>query len=91
VDPNQLPEDRLPGVWPASMFEVLDPSIPSNWEIHLNMVESTTYLSIAPASWQRPGFWEDLADGSELGARAIDEYDRELAILLREAKREGSR
>jgi hypothetical protein len=69
------------------MFEVLDPAIPSNWEAHLGNAASAGSVLICPRTWERPGFWEDLADWSPLSARAAEDYDRELAVVLAESKR----
>jgi hypothetical protein len=85
VRPDDLPEDRLPPLWPASMFEVLDPSVPPNWEVHIEIVDGTSFLKVAPPSWHRPGFWEDLADWTPLSPQAVDDYDRELDTILRES------
>lgn len=84
VNPERLPKDRMPLLWPTRMFEVLDPAIPSNWEAHLG---GAGYVQIAPRTWERAGFWEDLSDWSPLSARASEDYDRELAVILAESKR----
>jgi hypothetical protein len=86
VHPGRLPEDRLPSIWPARMFEILDPSMPSTWELHVHAISTDkSFLKLAPQKWQRPGFWEDLMDGP-LTERAISEYEQELTVILDEAR-----
>ena len=80
-------DENYPGLWRSEMFEVLDPSIPSNWEVAIGGAANAGYIHIAPATWQRPGFWEDLEDWSPLSERAIQDYKKELAIILDEAGR----
>jgi hypothetical protein len=87
ANPERLPRHRLPSRWPASMFEVLDPSIPPNWEVQVGLGDSPGYVTIGPRSWQRPGFWEYMSDWSPLSAEATADYDRELEIMLAHAAR----
>jgi hypothetical protein len=77
--------DQIPALWSAEMFEVHDSAIPSNWEVRIGRTDDTGYLSFAPASWHRPGFWDDLDEWSPLTERASEDYKRELAIILSEA------
>jgi hypothetical protein len=37
---SRHPEDESPGIWPASLFEVIDPTIPEDWIC-------TAYASVA--------------------------------------------
>lgn len=61
-----------PGLWPAKMFEVLDPSIPPNWQVNIGGLSSPGYVKVAPESWHNPGFWEDLEEWSPMSERATE-------------------
>ena len=82
---HTISTDGPPGLWRTEMFEVLSPTIPSNWQVTIGGASSPGYTRIAPESWHRPGFWEDLIDWSPLSARAQEDYERELAVILRES------
>jgi hypothetical protein len=76
---------HYPVMWPSSMFEVVRGDIPSNWRSALGGTGSPGYLRLAPGSWLRPGFWEDIWDWSPGSAEASEDYSRELAIILSES------
>jgi hypothetical protein len=63
------------------MFEVLSNKIPSNWRAEIG---SGGAIRLEPKKWLRPGFWEDLIDWSPQSESAQQDYDAELAIILRE-------
>jgi hypothetical protein len=67
------------------MFELVCGDVPSNWRIALGARGSPGYLRLAPGSWLRPGFWDDIFDWSPGSAEASEDYSRELAIILSES------
>jgi len=77
--------DVNPSWWSADMFAVTDSRIPSNWRIQLT--ENGVY--VAPAAWQELSYWEGFFEASAVTPeerRAIySSYQRELALILREA------
>ncbi len=86
LDPENPPESGVPGLWRSQMFEVLSPAIPSNWQIDIGTPQSPGYVQIAPESWLRPGFWEDLIDAGPFSDRARADYNREVAIIVEESR-----
>lgn len=81
-------EVYLPAMWPASMFEMVSGGIPASWRIRLGARGSPGYLQIAPESWLRDGFWDDLFDWSPGSAEAFENYRREVELMLAESERE---
>ncbi|MFN0153429.1 MAG: hypothetical protein ACKVUT_03530 [Gaiella sp.] len=84
-EPGNPPEGGVPGLWRSQMFEVLSPAIPSNWRVDIGTPQSPGYLQIAPETWLRPGFWEDLIDAGPFSDRSRADYNREVAIILQES------
>jgi hypothetical protein len=78
-------DPHYPVMWPSFMFEVVRGDIPSNWRIALGGTDSPGYLRLAPGSWLRAGFWDDIWDWSPGSAEASEDYSRELAIILSES------
>jgi hypothetical protein len=76
---------HYPSLWSSSMFELVCGDVPSNWRIALGARGSPGYLRLAPGSWLRPGFWDDIFDWSPGSAEASEDYSRELAIILSES------
>jgi len=76
-----LDRERDPVWWPAGMFETIETSLPSNWTIQLWEDGS---LHLAPASWLRPGFWEEYWE-QRGGGPAADLFRSEAETILREA------
>lgn len=75
--------DQIPGLFDARVFEVIDSSVHSSWELSLRSGGS---LLIAPALWHRVGFWEEYLDGA---AEAIRAYNLARASLMGECWNEG--
>jgi hypothetical protein len=84
VSPSEQ-SPHYPSLWRSSMFEVVRGDIPSNWRSALGGTGSPGYLRLAPGSWLRPGFWDDIFDWSPGSAEASEDYARELAIILSES------
>ncbi|WP_147305240.1 hypothetical protein [Alkalilimnicola ehrlichii] len=63
------------GLYPAECFEVLTDFRPSSWRNR----EINGSVEVSPASWQAPGFWEDLYDGDP-NANLIFEKERRLIL-----------
>lgn len=52
-------EETDPGsLWAPEMFETIDAQVPSSW----TLVLQDGHMRLAPALWQRPGFWTDFFD-----------------------------
>jgi hypothetical protein len=73
-------DDRTPGLFEASQFEVVDGTVPDGWGFDISPSEGFT---LAPKQWLRPGFWEDYFDDVP---EAVEEYESVVAPL-REARR----
>jgi len=69
----------------AHAFEILDDALPSNWiySAHGNG------FSLRPATWARPGHWDDLLNDTDAASRrrAWDDYHAERDLILSEAGR----
>ncbi len=61
----------------ANLFDLVDPSIPSNWSL---AVSDSGALHFAPVALQEPGLWERFFDGDQ-GARTLVETELGLAHL----------
>ncbi len=81
-DPFSTDDTHLPAMWPASMFELVSGEIPASWRIRLGAGGSAGFLQIAPESWLRDGFWDDLFDWSPTTEEAFESYRREIEIML---------
>jgi len=62
------------GLWPTNLFEVVSPTLPSNW-VYAN--DELGGFDLMPAAWLRAGHWDDL-DPSELDRRSHE--DQQAAI-----------
>jgi hypothetical protein len=63
------------GLWDVSMFVIVSERIPTCWVAGLR----DGRLTLAPAEWHQPGFWEDYFDAVPT---AVATYDRlKLEIL----------
>ena len=72
-----LGEEGSPGAWyPLSQFEIVDGSLPGNWQIN---VPRPGMLVFEPLRWATPGFWERLIDGDP-NAHSIFEDERRKII-----------
>jgi hypothetical protein len=71
-------QDKSPGIYHASQFEVTSKKIPSNWNTHFGTLN---LLSIEPKSWCEPGFWEDCYNQEPA---ALEIYKREARIIMEE-------
>jgi hypothetical protein len=58
------------------MFEVVSTKIPSVWTI---ASPAPGCLSLAPAAWQRPGFWEDYF---EMEPEAVKSFEEERQRII---------
>jgi hypothetical protein len=58
------------------MFMTTNAAVPSNWTVHIG---EGGVITLAPARWTVPGFWELFYDGDP-GARRI--FDEELSVIL---------
>lgn len=68
-------ELEVPAIFPSSIFNVTDGSVPAGWVFHQS--DSST-SSIGPKSWSRDGFWEDYFDGE---ASAVKAFNDEIELL----------
>ena len=64
-----------PGLFFSPMFRTVSETVPSNWRVALG---EGGILDVAPASWLRPGFWEDYFDRKD---EAVAEFNREKAVI----------
>ncbi|MFI8234576.1 hypothetical protein ACIGDI_37810 [Streptomyces sp. NPDC085900] len=69
---------ETPGLWDAAMFTIVREGVPTCWVAGLD----NGRLTLAPAEWQRPGFWDDYFDDVP---QAIAEYDRLRAEIVAQA------
>ncbi|WP_129248594.1 hypothetical protein [Streptomyces sioyaensis] len=53
---------QLPGLFDSRLFHVTQSEIPINWR---TFIGTNGGISIRPALWHAPGFWESLMDGEE--------------------------
>jgi hypothetical protein len=76
----RLIDDRgeSPSVWDVQMFTTTSTRIPYVWE---SRVDQHGNLTLAPAAWQRLGFWEEYFDGD---ARAVEEFRAGLEAIRAE-------
>jgi hypothetical protein len=67
----QILDDTGPGpsVWDADLFVTSSDRISSIWTVSIG----EEGLSLAPASWQRPGFWEEYFDGRPDAVAAFEQ------------------
>jgi hypothetical protein len=78
------------GWFEAHAFEILDDTLPSNW---IYSAEANGF-TLRPASWARPGHWDDLLNDTDAASRrrAWDDHHTERDLILSEAGRPpGSR
>jgi len=76
IEPEQtmlrlLGDQSVPALYEPKMFEVVSSIVPSVWTI---ASPNPGYLSIGPAAWSRPGFWEEYFDDN---AEAIATFENE--------------
>lgn len=70
IDVRITSDDDTYSLWPIEIFEVVRPSLPSNW---VAKIEGKR-LRICPESWSRPGFWEDYFNGDR---DAVGQFEAE--------------
>lgn len=68
---------ELPPLFDSRLFEVVEPKMHPSWTLSIQWDGS---LTIAPAAWQAPGFWEEFMDQSP-GAIEIYELGRDVLML----------
>jgi hypothetical protein len=68
---------ELPPLFDSRLFEVVEPKMHPSWTISAEWDGS---LTMAPAAWQVPGFWEEFMDHSP-GAIEIYERGRDVLVL----------
>jgi hypothetical protein len=71
-------QGRSPSVWDARLFSTTSARIPAAWDIR---VDDRGVLTLAPAAWQRPGFWEAYFDGDP---DAVADFEAGLAAITSE-------
>jgi hypothetical protein len=69
-------EKATPALFEPEMFEIVTSVIPAVWVV---TSPKPGALSFTPASWSRPGFWEDFFDGHP-EARATFDNEREKIV-----------
>jgi hypothetical protein len=67
---------ELPPLFDSRLFDVVDPALHPSWTIGLEWDGS---LTMAPASWQVPGFWEEFM---EHAPDAIEAYELARDVLM---------
>jgi hypothetical protein len=72
-------DGHTPGLHIIQQFVTVSSRIPSSW---LVQVGENGYLEMAPASWLRPGFWEDYFNGQ---ADAVAQFEAERARIHSES------
>ena len=70
-----IDDESKPSLWDCGLFTTTDNSIPNNWVC--NMREDG-YMEFSPATWLKPGFWEDYLENS---SEAIEIFKSEVAIM----------
>jgi len=80
VEPGQIllrlvGEEPAPALFEAEMFEVVSNAIPSAWVITM---PKPGCLSIGPARWSRPGFWEEYFDRKPEAVACFEEERQEI-------------
>jgi len=60
---------ETPPLFDARLFEVVDPRLSPSWTVSS---KGDGVLTMAPAAWQVPGFWEEFMEHS---SRAIEIYE----------------
>ncbi|WP_328401194.1 hypothetical protein OHS70_26390 [Streptomyces sp. NBC_00390] len=68
---------ELPPLFDSRLFEVVDRTMHPSWT---TSVEWDGSLTIAPAAWQSPGFWEEFTEHSP-GAIEIYEMGRDALMF----------
>jgi hypothetical protein len=69
-------EEPTPALFEPKMFEVVSPTIPKTWTI---TSPKPGCLSIAPAEWQRSGFWEEYF---EMEPEAVKSFEEERQRII---------
>ncbi|MGW7667502.1 hypothetical protein ACWGJX_10200 [Streptomyces sp. NPDC054775] len=62
---------ETPGLYDSRLFEVIDGSIPLHW---VASVGARGDITLGPAEWVKPGFWDAFFDGERW---AVDLYQSE--------------
>ncbi|MFI9275945.1 hypothetical protein ACIGXM_35410 [Kitasatospora sp. NPDC052896] len=63
----------IPGLFDSRIFELREAGFQSSWTFTL---EADGSMTIGPASWAEPGFWEDYMDGKVQAYEAY-RYERD--------------
>lgn len=57
------------GLFDSSAFSTTEETVPDTW---VTRIRDAGTLELAPASWLRPGFWEDYYDGDAAAAHVVN-------------------
>jgi hypothetical protein len=71
-------QDGSPAVFSAAEFEIISDHVPTNWKL---TIKKNGLIVNSPASWRKPGFWEDCYDHNPV---ALESYKREVQIIMEE-------
>jgi hypothetical protein len=72
-------DGNTPALYALQQFVTVSSRIPSSWQAQL---DNSGNLEMAPASWLRPGYWEDYFNGQ---AEAVAEFETERAQIQSES------
>jgi hypothetical protein len=76
---------RQPGWHDASDYDLVSDEVPSNWVIDVGAAGRSDAITIAPATWLEPGFFEDYwSEDPVRGAAAQEIFKRELNVITKE-------
>jgi hypothetical protein len=74
-----------PGWFAASDYDLVSDEVPPNWSIRVGGAGRADIVTIGPASWLEPGFFEDYWSEDPIrGAAAEDTFQRELEVIMRQ-------
>jgi hypothetical protein len=71
-------------LWPAAMFEVVSSRVSARWCVKITIIGGGGHVEIAPDTWLRDGFWDDVIEDSPMSEAAREEYQQEIIALLSE-------
>ena len=78
---------KMPTVHDSTQFEIISSHIPSNWVIYQDSPSSNSF-TLGPKAWAAENFGEDYEN---LVPKAIQTYEEEVKIILREEYLESNK
>ena len=68
-------EEQGPAIFDMRLFEIVSSAIPPNWIV---VAHAKGVLDFTPASWARPGFWEEYFDGKPKAVACFEEEKKKI-------------